>query len=155
MPAFASEAAQVQCQASTTTEPWQLKVQLKNQGQQAVLILRWHSPLDAWFSEFLHISQRGQQLLYQGAKAKRGEPAEEDLLLLLPGEQHTELLDLTQAYQLAALPALVQFSPVAFMPYPAGQPLKWQPEQQLWIKCPELQLSAPVVPDEQHSTSAT
>lgn len=146
MPASALAAAQLQCLVSTTAEPWQLQVQLKNQGQQALLILRWRSPLDAWFSEFLHISQQGQQLVYQGAKAKRGEPAEEDLLLLLPGEQHSEQLDLTQAYQLAALPALVQFSAFAFMPYQAGKPLKWQPEQQLWIKCPELQLKAPVVP---------
>ena len=75
------------------------------------VVLGWaedDSPLDAWFSEFLHISQQGRQLLYQGAKAKRGEPGEEDLLLLLPGQQHTELLDLTQAYQLSAMPALVQ-----------------------------------------------
>lgn len=146
MPAFAFEAAQLQCEVSATLTPWQVKVQLTNQGQQAVLILRWHSPLDAWFSEFLHISQQGQQLLYQGAKAKRAEPAAEDLLLLLPGEQHTELLDLTQAYQLEAAPALLQFSAFAFMPYPAGKPLKWQPQQQLWCTCPELQLKAPVVP---------
>ncbi len=136
----------LQCDVSTTDTPWQLKVRFSNQGQQAVVMLRWHSPLDAWFSEFLHISQQGRQLLYQGAKAKRGEPAEEDLLLLLPGEQHSELLDLTQAYQLEAAQALVQFSPVAFMPYTAGQPLKWQAGQQLWLQCPQIQLPAPVVP---------
>lgn len=137
---------QLQCDVSTTNTPWQLKVRFSNQGQQAVVILRWHSPLDAWFSEFLQISQQGQRLLYQGAKAKRGEPAEEDLLLLLPGEQHTELLDLTQAYQLEAAPALVQFSPVALMLHTPEQPFKWQAGQQLWVQCPQIQLPAPAKP---------
>lgn len=140
MPAFAFEAAQLQCEVSATLTPWQVKVQLTNQGQQAVLILRWHSPLDAWFSEFLHISQNGQKLQYQGAKAKRGEPAEEDLLLLAPGATHTEWLDLTQAYQLAMVPALVQFSPIAVMPHKAGQALRWQSDQQQQLLCPELRL---------------
>jgi|GEM_PF-2676340 len=128
------------CSTSAGSEAWQLQVQIQNKDTNPWLILRWHSPLDAWFSEFLHISQNGQKLLYQGAKAKRGEPAEEDLLLLAPGEIHTEWLDLTQAYQLATAPALVQFSPIAVMPHKPGQALRWQSDQQQQLLCPELRL---------------
>ncbi|WP_333796643.1 hypothetical protein [Rheinheimera sp.] len=128
------------CSTSAGSEAWQLQVQIQNKDTNPWLILRWHSPLDAWFSEFLHISQNGQKLLYQGAKAKRGEPAEEDLLLLAPGEIHTEWLDLTQAYQLAMVPALVQFSPIAVMPHKPGQALRWQSDQQQQLLCPELRL---------------
>jgi len=142
VPGDAATTELMQCDISPTDTPWQLKVQLTNRQQQPVVILRRHSPLDAWFSEFLQISQQDQRLLYQGAKAKRGEPGEEDLLLLLPGQQHTELLDLTQAYQLSAMPALVQFLPFALMLHPAGQPLQWQPAKQLWLQCPQIQLSA-------------
>ncbi|MCT6698143.1 hypothetical protein [Rheinheimera sp. 4Y26] len=135
-----SQQLPLHCSTSAGTEAWQLQVQIQNNDTSPWLILRWHSPLDAWFSEFLQVSQNGQKLLYQGAKAKRGEPSEEDLLLLAPGETHTEWLDLTQAYQLVMVPALVQFSPIAVMPHKPGQQMRWQATQQQWLLCPELQL---------------
>lgn len=131
------------CTTSAGAGKWQLQVEFHNQGSSAFVVLRWHSPLDAWFSEFLQVSQQGKKLQYQGAKAKRGAPGEDDLLLLLPGDRHTELLDLTQAYQLAAQPAELQFSPIAVMPQPSDAPLSWQPERQQWLLCPPLQLTPP------------
>lgn len=142
VPGHAASAPLLACFVSPTDTPWQIKVELRNQSQQPVLILRWHSPLDAWFSEFMSITQQQQKLMYQGAKAKRGKPQPEDLLLLQPLQQHTELLDLTMAYQLQPAPALLEFLPFALMAQPPGQPFTWQPDQQQMLQCPPLKLSA-------------
>lgn len=142
VPGHAASAPLLSCHISPTATPWQIKVELINQSQQPVLILRWHSPLDAWFSEFLHITQQQQRLLYQGAKAKRGKPQQEDLLLLQPQQRHTELLDLTLAYQLQPAAAKIEFLPFALMAQQPGQPVVWQPEQQQMLQCPSLMLSA-------------
>lgn len=140
MPAtrHSAERLPLACNASPGDKPWQLKVTFHNRGPAPFVILRWHSPLDAWFSEFLSIEQLGQPIPYMGAKAKRGAPSEDDLLLLLPNSEHTELLDLTQAYQFHNEPALIKFSSIAVQEVQLDKPLTWLPEMQLSLECPEL-----------------
>ncbi|WP_041406517.1 hypothetical protein [Shewanella loihica] len=63
-------------------------------------LLSWHSPFDAWFSKFLTLTDLNSQqtLEYQGALAKRGEPLDEDYLLLPAGESLSVSLQLAQAF---------------------------------------------------------
>ncbi len=143
-PTFA--AMPLRCSATSGDSPWQLQVTLSNEGATPYVILRWHSPLDAWFSEFLQITQHGKPLPYQGAKAKRLQPSEEDLLILKPGQQHLELLELTQAYEIANAPLLVQFSPIAVMELKPNTPLVWKPSQQQWLTCADIVINPRITP---------
>lgn len=134
----ASSSIPLECSASAGSGDWQLQVKFSNDSNQSFAILRWHSPLDAWFSEFLQLSQHEKQLPYQGAKAKRLQPAAEDLLVLAPGQSHVELLDLTQAYEIDNAPLKIEFSPIAVMTLKPGAPLVWQSAQQQWLSCADM-----------------
>ncbi|CAM4202871.1 hypothetical protein SHAQ108633_18860 [Shewanella aquimarina] len=65
-------------------------------------LLSWHTPFDAWFSEFLTLTDLSnqQKLDYQGALAKRGEPLDDDYLLLPAGKSLTVSLALAQAFEI-------------------------------------------------------
>lgn len=130
----------LRCESRVGANARQIQVTFENVSSTPVVILRWHSPLDAWFSEFLLVSQQGKMVPYQGAKAKRLTPTAEDLLLLASGEVHDETLDLAEVYSLSSSALQVQFHPIAVMPIALGQPLVWQAERQQLVDCNTLQL---------------
>jgi hypothetical protein len=81
----------------------ELRFDVRNQGRQAVHLLRWGTPFEGgWFSAFVSVRNAQGALLYQGATVKRGEPATEDYLRLAPGHGISRRLRLEQAFDLPA-----------------------------------------------------
>jgi hypothetical protein len=106
----------ISCSVTTTDVKKVILVNISNQSKQTWRFLSWHTPFDAWFSRFMHIiikggERDGEELQYQGALAKRGEPNEEDYEKIAPGERLRVELDLTQAYDLPSANYLITINP--------------------------------------------
>ncbi len=89
-----------ECSLSQTSKSSILHFSISNRGSDIWHLLKWHSPFDAWFSEFIELTQEGRAVLYEGAMAKRGRPDEEDYLTIEPGGVAEIELDLREAFQL-------------------------------------------------------
>ncbi|MXR68821.1 protease [Shewanella insulae] len=102
-------------------------------------LLSWHTPFDAWFSNFLTLTDLNshQSLQYQGALAKRGEPTDEDYLLLPAGESLSVSLDLAQAF--AIRPGRYQ---AALRPLRLYRDLN-DKAQSTSLECPTLEVNLP------------
>lgn len=75
---------------------------LTNNGDHALNILRWNTPLEGWFNRYLTITKEGQQVNYQGAMVKRFRPSDEDYSLLAAGQSQQATVNLAQGYDIAA-----------------------------------------------------
>jgi len=77
----------------------ELHFRLRNDGPQAVQLLRWGSPFEgAWFAPFVRVQGAQGELPYQGAKMKRGDPAPDDYLALRPGQTAEARVRLEDAF---------------------------------------------------------
>jgi len=83
---------------------------LRNDGPQALQLLRWNSPFEGgWFGRFVRVRAGAEELPFQGAMRKRGEPSARDYLLLPAGQALQATLTLNDAFTLpAARPLTIQ-----------------------------------------------
>ncbi|MBE0367570.1 hypothetical protein PAUR_a0952 [Pseudoalteromonas aurantia 208] len=72
-----------------------------NTTNEPVRFLKWHTPFEGWWSQFLHVEQSGVELLYQGPMAKRAKPTEHDYIELAAHEHRSITLNLLNAYDVA------------------------------------------------------
>lgn len=88
-----------------------LHFRLRNDGPQAVQLLRWGSPFEgAWFAPFVRVQGAQGELPYRGAKMKRGDPAPDDYLALRPGQTAEALVRLEEAFDWSAAGRELQVS---------------------------------------------
>ena len=114
----------LQCSLSATQYSGVVQFSISNPSSQGWQFLSWHSPFDAWFSRFLHVSQNNEEVPYQGALAKRGAPQAQDWIALAPGQTETVLLDLHQAYQLTDGEYYLNVDPIQLMPLASDKAAK-------------------------------
>ncbi|MFG6457808.1 hypothetical protein [Roseateles sp. BYS96W] len=80
---------------------------LRNDGASELRLLRWGSPFEGgWFGRFVRVHAGSNELPFQGAMRKRGEPAASDYLLLPAGQQLESTLTLNEAFVLPAAGSL-------------------------------------------------
>ena len=56
-------------------EPVTLRFSLTNQSGETLQVLKWHTPLEGFKSNFLRVERDGQRVRYIGLLAKRGLPS--------------------------------------------------------------------------------
>ncbi|WP_428617318.1 hypothetical protein [Shewanella sp.] len=97
------------------------------------------TPFDAWFSEFLTLTdtQRQTVLEYQGALAKRGQPSDDEYLLLPTDKPLTASLQLSQAYVIAPGEYRISLKTLHLI-----QSLDHK-EDATYLECPSLLISLP------------
>ncbi len=107
--AHAPTALSLHCQMAARAVDVQrveLRFDLRNDGPQAVRLLRWGSPFEgAWFAPFVTVHGPQGELPYQGAQVKRGDPTRDDYLRLAPGQTVTATLNLREAFDWSAAPS--------------------------------------------------
>jgi peptidyl-Lys metalloendopeptidase len=81
--------------------PIAMRFQLTNRSEQPLWMLRWNTPWDGWRGTIFDVSFQGQDLPYQGAMVKRGDPTAEEYVKFRAGESMIIGLDLSQAYDMS------------------------------------------------------
>jgi hypothetical protein len=95
----------LQCELSVSPrhevgEPVELLFRLTNPSARTLHVLRWHSPLEGFFNDFLTVTRDGTELPYQGPVMKRGDPSAEDYVTLAPGASVEARVDVSLAYDM-------------------------------------------------------
>jgi hypothetical protein len=81
--------------------PVPLRFELSNRGTRDVRVLRWNTPLEGWFGNYLSVAGASGELPYTGPQVKRGAPAPGDYIRIRPGKSVVAAVDLAQVYALA------------------------------------------------------
>ncbi|HEX6703743.1 MAG TPA: hypothetical protein VF169_03200 [Albitalea sp.] len=82
-------------------KPVLLRFSVTNLSKGPVLLLEWNTPFEGWFGPFVEVSRDGVALPYRGPTVKRGDPAAQEYLRLLPGRGRTASVDLAQPFDLS------------------------------------------------------
>ena len=78
-----------------------VRFSLKNNSDQPIEVLKWHTPLEGAFTfDMFEVVKGGQKVPYIGKLVKRPPPTDADYLKLLPGAQVTAIVDLAEGYAL-------------------------------------------------------
>jgi len=99
---------------SSVQKSSKVQLSISNPSKQSWRLLKWHTPFDAWFSEFIHVTLAGESVTYEGALAKRGKPNDEDYLIIEAGEEVKIELELSEALQLKSGQYKVELEPLYF-----------------------------------------
>ncbi len=67
-----------------------------------------------WFSKFIRVTLAGMPVTYEVALAKRGQPNEEDYLVIEAGEEVGIELELSEAFRLTSGQYSVELEPLYF-----------------------------------------
>jgi len=82
--------------------PVAVRFTLTNQGDSAVWVLRWNTPLEErWKGTLFKVTAGGRELPYQGPMTKRGDPGQEEYAEIPVGGSATGVADLAQVYDLS------------------------------------------------------
>lgn len=73
---------------------------LTNNSQQAVNVLRWHTPLEGFNTDMFEVEQNGESVEYIGRVVKRGAPQPEDYVEIQPGQSVSAEVDLDDGYRI-------------------------------------------------------
>jgi hypothetical protein len=130
----------VRCELQATETEYRIQFQLHNTQATGWQFLRWHTPFDTWFSEFMSIKVNGKPLEYQGALVKRGLPQAEDFIHLAPMQTLTIDLDLSQAYALTAGHYQIAIAPIRLEALPKDGSLDTQTPATYLAHCNVLAL---------------
>ena len=73
---------------------------LENSSSTDLWILKWYTPLEGIKGKIFEVTCDGVAIPYEGRLVKRGNPGEDDYVLLHPGGSTQAEFDLSQAYSL-------------------------------------------------------
>ena len=102
------------CALDSVPKSSKVQFSISNPSKQPWHLLKWHTPFDAWFSEFIHVTLAGEPVIYEGALAKRGQPDDEDFLMIEAGEEVEMELELSEAFRLTSGQYRVELEPLHF-----------------------------------------
>ncbi len=80
--------------------PVKVRFTLSNRGGRAVRVLRWHTPLEGFWSDVFDVSYDGRKLAYEGPLMKRGDPGRDDYAEIAPGKSVSAVVDLAGPYDM-------------------------------------------------------
>lgn len=125
------------CEFNASDKPDTINFIITNNDANLWSFLSWHTPFDAWFSEFMTITTvDGSALLYQGALAKRGAPRAADMMRIIPGKPLSVQLNLSQAYQIPPATYLIKIKPFSLKTL-------MDPKETFILHCPPFTLRIP------------
>lgn len=75
---------------------------MRNDSKKAVKVLKWQTPFYGLQHNLFEVSVGGQEVEYEGAWYKRGEPTKDDWMVLQPGEAKSIDVDLSVVYPFEA-----------------------------------------------------
>ncbi len=86
----------------TLGEPIELSFLVRNVGPGEVWVLKWQTPLEDFRADVLRIDGEAGTVAYAGPMVKRGDPSREEYVHLDPGASTERVVDLANAYPIAA-----------------------------------------------------
>ena len=78
-----------------------LHFELHNQTDRPLYVLTWYTPLEGIAGDIFKVTRDGEELPYQGALAKRGDPTREEYIAIEPGGATFAEVDLRTGYDLS------------------------------------------------------
>ncbi|HEX7957305.1 MAG TPA: M35 family metallopeptidase [Pyrinomonadaceae bacterium] len=78
-----------------------LDFELTNRGDEDVHVLTWYTPLEGLWSDCLEVTRDGERVPYDGPLAKRGQPTENDYVLIPAGQTVSRSFALHRAYNVS------------------------------------------------------
>lgn len=82
-------------------EPVTIGFSLENLSGEPVRVLKWYTPLEGIWGEIFRVTRDGQEVRYQGPMAKRGDPGQDDYVLIRPGSPASAEVDLSRGWDLS------------------------------------------------------
>ena len=83
-------------------DPIDVTYSLTNTGTRPYQVLVWETPLEAEVTDFLTLERDGERIRYDGRRVKRGDPVDDDYVLLAPGERVDRTVDISRSYPIQA-----------------------------------------------------
>lgn len=82
-------------------QPLFIKVSFNNGTSDPVALLKWGTPLEQPITRnIFNVMHDGQRMPYIGFTVKRGEPQEDDFILIEPGQSVSSSVDVATAYRI-------------------------------------------------------
>ncbi len=78
-----------------------MQFELTNRGDEDVHVLTWYTPLEGLWSDCLVVTRDGDRVPYDGPLAKRGQPTENDYVLIPAGQSVSNSFALHRAYNVS------------------------------------------------------
>lgn len=79
-------------------EPILVTFTINNTSNESYQVLTWGTPLEDEVTDFLTVERDGETLEYDGRMVKRGDPADEEYVMLGPGQSLSEQVDISRSY---------------------------------------------------------
>src|SRR5262245_46252774 len=83
------------------SEDLSMRFTLRNQGSDALDVLRWRTPIDGLQADLFDVRRDGQEVEYVGKLVKWGAPRREDYVRIPAGRALVANFDLSQAYDMS------------------------------------------------------
>lgn len=84
----------------TNRDDVSVRFTLKNEGAQALSILKWQTPFFGVDDDLFSVGRNGEPVAYLGRHVKRAAPTAADFLVLAPGESLTATVELSKYYDM-------------------------------------------------------
>lgn len=75
---------------------------LTNVSDHSLNVLKWNTPFEGWFNDYLNITVDGKRVNYNGAMVKRFRPSEDDYSMIKPGQSKQATVNLAEGYDLSS-----------------------------------------------------
>lgn len=75
---------------------------LTNVGTNVLHVLKWQTPFESIAGPMFTVTRDGADVEYHGRMLKRGNPRQQDYLVLKPGERQQATIDLAEGWDVAA-----------------------------------------------------
>lgn len=85
----------------TNRDDVSVRFTLKNDGAQALSILKWQTPFFGVDDDLFSVGRNGEPVTYLGRHVKRAAPTAEDFLVLAPGQSLSATVELTKYYDMS------------------------------------------------------
>lgn len=82
-------------------EPVNLRFSLHNQTNYTLYLLTWLTPLEGIAGDIFTITRDGDEILYRGILAKRGDPLRDEYAVVKPGAAVSAVVNLAEYYELS------------------------------------------------------
>lgn len=114
----------------TTSDDVQLNFDLTNLNEQALYVLKWHTPLEGMRNRYLSVLVGGKEVPYRGIMAKRGNPVAESYVLVGAGETVSSTVALKKGYDTTTPGSYsIQFNAGLFDVVPKKEGEEFQPSK--------------------------
>ena len=88
--------------SQTSDTPFLLRLDITNQSDSDIHILKWETPLEGLFSDCFEVLRDGEPVPYDGPLVKRSTPTSKDYVRIPSNKKVSAEIDLSTAYQVSA-----------------------------------------------------